>query len=249
LAKLLLEVTDLTVRYGEATAVDSVSLRVDEGERLIMLGRNGAGKTTLLHALSGLVPVASGTIVLDGRELTGTPAHVIPRYGVAHVSEGRRVFPTMSVRDNLFSGGAWIDKARREELYEQSIALFPRLGERLRQAAGTLSGGERQMLLIARGLMLDPRLLLLDEASQGLAPVVVDEMLAAVERISRLGVSTLIVEQNTRVLQLAGRVLILNTGRLTAAGYSSEDGILERVRDIYLEQSPSRSNTAPGSQA
>jgi len=238
LARPLLEVSDLGVRYGQATALDGISLKLDRGERVILLGRNGAGKTTLLNALSGMVPVARGSAKLNGESILDRPAHAIVRRGVAHVCEGRRVFPTMSVRDNLYSGGGWIAKVRRNELHEQAMELFPRLRERHRQDAGTLSGGERQMLLIARGLMLDPTVLLLDEASQGLAPVVVDEVLAAVERISALGVATLIVEQNTRVLQLTGRVLIMSTGRLVFSGHSTEDGILDQVRQAYLDEAP-----------
>jgi branched-chain amino acid transport system ATP-binding protein len=240
LAKPLLEISGLTVRYGQATALSDISVTIGKGERVILLGRNGAGKTTLLNALTGMVPVAKGEIDLDGTSVFGKPVHAIVRRGVAHVGEGRRVFPTMSVQDNLLSGGAWIRPSRRRELLEQSLELFPRLGERLRQRSGTLSGGERQMLLLARGLMLDPVLLLLDEASQGLAPVVIDEVLAAVERISELGVATLLVEQNTRVLNLPGRVLILNTGRLVFSGHSTDKAILERVKDAYLDEAPIR---------
>lgn len=238
MAKPLLEVSGITVRYGGATALSDVSLNMAPGERVILLGRNGAGKTTLLNALSGMVSVAEGSIDLNGASVLGRPVHAIVRRGVAHVCEGRRVFPSMSVHDNLVSGGSWIRTTRRRELLEQSLDLFPRLGDRIRQTAGTLSGGERQMLLIARGLMLDPVLLLLDEASQGLAPVVIGEVLAAVKRISALGVATLVVEQNTRVLSLPGRVLILNTGRLVSGGHSTDDGILERVKNAYLDETP-----------
>ncbi|GII75995.1 ABC transporter ATP-binding protein [Sphaerisporangium rufum] len=238
MAKPLLEATDLGVRYGQATALDGVGLSLGPGERVIMLGRNGAGKTTLLNVLSGIVPAARGTVTFAGEPLLGRPAHAIVRGGLAHVCEGRRVFPTMSVRDNLFSGGGWIARHRRAELHDQAMDLFPRLRERYRQAAGTLSGGERQMLLIARGLMLDPKVLLLDEASQGLAPVVVDEVLAAVERISELGVAALVVEQNTRVLGLSGRVIIMSTGRLIFSGHSGDPGILDQVRQAYLDDAP-----------
>jgi branched-chain amino acid transport system ATP-binding protein len=236
LAKPLLEVSDLTVRYGEATALSEVSFDVQPGERVILLGRNGAGKTTLLNALSGLVAPAAGTVKLNGTSLLGRPPHTVVASGVAHVCEGRRVFPTMSVRDNLLSGGSWIKAPRRKELFEQSLELFPRLKERIGQTSGTMSGGERQMLLIARGLMLDPELLLLDEAFQGLAPVVIDEVLEAVEKISALGVATFLVEQNTRVLNLAGRVLILNAGRLVFSGHSTDEGILDRVKRAYLDE-------------
>jgi len=238
LAKPLLEVGGLTVRYGEATALRDVALTVETGERVILLGRNGAGKTTLLNAISGVVPIAAGTIEFGGVSVVGRPVHAVAAVGVAQVSEGRRVFPTMSVRDNLLCGGGWIGAARRRELFEQSLDLFPKLRERLAQDTGTLSGGERQMVLIARGLMLDPQLLLLDEAFQGLAPVVIDEVLAAVEKISELGVATLLVEQNTKALNLPGRVLILNAGRLVFSGRSTDPGILEQVKRAYLDEKP-----------
>jgi branched-chain amino acid transport system ATP-binding protein len=238
LGKPLLDVKGLTVRYGQATALVDVDLSLAQGERVILLGRNGAGKTTLLNALTGLTPVAEGSVTLNGEAVLGRASHQIARRGVAHVSEGRRVFPTMSVADNLLSGGGWITAARRKELLAQAIELFPKLGDRFRQTAGTLSGGERQMLLIGRGLMLDPVLLLLDEASQGLAPVVVDEVLRAVERISEFGVATLVVEQNTRALQLPGRVVILNTGRVVFTGHSTDAKILERVKSAYLDEAP-----------
>lgn len=241
--KPLLEVRGLSVHYGQARALVDVDLRLDRGERVILLGRNGAGKTTLLNALSGLVPIASGSALLQGEPVPQRP-HLAARTGIAHVSEGRRVFPTMSVRDNLVSGGSWIPRERRRKLLERSFELFPVLRDRMGQSAGTLSGGERQMLLIARGLMLDPRLLLLDEASQGLAPVMVDQTLDAVSRISELGVSTLVVEQNTRVLRLPGRVIILNTGRVAFEGHSQDPDILTDVRDAYLDE-PRRAPTAP----
>lgn len=238
MARPLLEVRDLTVRYGAATALREVTLSVGTGERVILLGRNGAGKTTLLNAISGAVQVAEGAIELDGKSIVGRPVHEVAATGIAQVSEGRRVFPTMSVRDNLLCGGGWIDAARRRELFDQALELFPKLRERLNQDTGTLSGGERQMVLIARGLMLDPQLLLLDEAFQGLAPVVIDEVLTAVAKISALGVATLLVEQNTKVLALPGRVLILNAGRLAFSGHSSDRGILEQVKRAYLDEQP-----------
>jgi branched-chain amino acid transport system ATP-binding protein len=238
LGKPLLDVKGLSVRYGQAAALVDVNISMAEGERVILLGRNGAGKTTLLNAVTGLAPIVEGSVTLGGESLLGRAPHQITRQGVAHVSEGRRVFPTMSVADNLWSGGAWITGARRKELLDQTIELFPKLGDRFRQTAGTMSGGERQMLLIGRGLMLDPALLLLDEASQGLAPVLVDEVLQAVERISELGVATLVVEQNTRALQMPGRVVILNTGRIVFTGHSTDPQILAQVKSAYLDEAP-----------
>lgn len=236
--KQLLDVKGLSVHYGQAAALVEVNLSLTQGERVLLLGRNGAGKTTLLNALTGLAPIVEGSVTLDGESLLGRAPHQIARRGVAHVSEGRRVFPTMSVADNLLSGGGWITGARRKELLDQTVELFPKLGDRFRQTSGTLSGGERQMLLIGRGLMLDPVLLLLDEASQGLAPVIVDEVLQVVERISELGVATLVVEQNTRALQLSGRVVILNTGRIVFTGHSTDAQILDRVKSAYLDEAP-----------
>lgn len=236
MVKPLLEISDLSVRYGEATALREVSLSLAPGERVILLGRNGAGKTTLLNAISGVVVPTLGGIEINGVSLVGMPAHKIVRLGIAHVGEGRRVFPTMSVRDNLLTGGSWVGRNARASLLAQVEGMFPKLADRRNQIAGTLSGGERQMLLIARALMLEPVLLLLDEASQGLAPVVVDELYSAVERISELGVSTLIVEQNTRVLKLDGRVMILNNGSLTEGGHSHDKGVLESVKAAYLDE-------------
>lgn len=243
MARPLLDVKDLTVRYGQATALSNIDLTVAAGERVILLGRNGAGKTTLLKAISGLVAIESGAVHLNGQDLGGRAVHAIAALGVAHVSEGRKVFPTMTVRDNLHAGGSWVARERRAELSTQVLDMFPRLSERSSQVAGTLSGGERQMLLIARALMLDPILLLLDEASQGLAPVVVDEVLAAVARIGELGVTTLIVEQNTRVLDLDGRVLILNNGQLSPGGHSRDHGVLERVKAAYLDEAVKAEDT------
>ncbi len=233
--KPLLEIESLTVKYGEAVAIADVSLNMAVGERLILLGRNGAGKSTLLHTIAGLVPPAAGQVWFEGVDVGGLPAYEIARRGVALVSEGRRVFPSMSVRDNLLVGGTWIPQETREESLETTLSLFPVLRERYAQLAGTLSGGERQMLLIGRALMLKPSLLLLDEASQGLAPRVVDEVLDVVERVGELGVSTLVVEQNTQALRLVGRVLLLNRGRLVFEGHSQDESILTKVRDQYLE--------------
>ncbi len=233
--KPLLDISALSVSYGEAVALSDVNLHMTAGERLILLGRNGAGKSTLLHTIAGLVPPAAGKISFKGVDVGKRPAYEMARCGVALVSEGRRVFPSMSVRDNLLVGGSWIPQGTRGETLEATLSLFPVLRERYAQFAGTLSGGERQMLLIGRALMLKPALLLLDEASQGLAPRIVDEVLDIVERIGEMGVSTLVVEQNTRALRLAGRVLILNRGQLVFEGNSKDESILAKVRDHYLE--------------
>lgn len=243
-AEPLLDIQSLSVSYGEAEAVSDIDLRIARGERLIVLGANGAGKTTLLSAIAGLVSAAAGRIRFNGAPIDGLRPHRIARMGVLLVAEGRRVFSSLTARENLHVGGDWIPPQERAEQLEQVLELFPRLGERMNQVSGTMSGGERQMLLIGRALMLKPKLLLLDEASQGLAPRVVDEVLDVVERIAEMGVSTLVVEQNTRALRLQGRVLILSRGRLTFEGRSDQPDILERVRQHYLEAAPAAPRVA-----
>lgn len=240
----LLDIEGLSVAYGEAEALSDIDLHMVRGERLIVLGANGAGKTTLLSAIAGLLPAAAGRIHVDGAPVGGLRPHQVARMGVLLVAEGRRVFPSLTARENLHVGGDWVSARERAEQLEQVLELFPRLGERMNQVSGTMSGGERQMLLIGRALMLKPKLLLLDEASQGLAPRVVDEVLTVVERIAEMGVSTLVVEQNTRALRLQGRVLILSRGRLTFEGQSDQPDILERVRQHYLEKAPAAPGTA-----
>lgn len=233
----LLEVEGLRVRYGGVEAVQGISLEVRQGEVVTLLGANGAGKSTTLRAISGLVSPAAGSIRFDGHELTRLPAHAIVELGVAHVPEGRKVFATLTVEENLNLGGYSRRRDRRavEEGRERVYALFPRLKERRHQLAGTLSGGEQQMLAIGRGLMAAPRLLLLDEPSLGLAPKLVIEIFRTIRAINEQGVTVLLVEQNARLaLRVAQRGYVLETGRLALGGDARELRENPQVQEAYL---------------
>jgi branched-chain amino acid transport system ATP-binding protein len=233
----VLEVSDLDVRYGNVAAVRGVCLRVGAGEIVAVIGPNGAGKTSMLRAISGLVPNAGGCILLDGCDVSRWKAHRVVTRGLAHAPEGRRLFPQMTVLDNLKMGGY-----RRRSGGEIRRALgtveryFPRLAERRSQLAGTLSGGEQQMLAIGRALMAEPRLLLLDEPSFGLAPLIVREIARIVRTINQEhGVSVLLVEQNARMaLGLAARAYVMETGRMVIDGPARELADSPHVRAAYL---------------
>ncbi|MFM8386245.1 MAG: ABC transporter ATP-binding protein [Planctomycetia bacterium] len=233
----MLRVDGLEVAYGAVRALAGVSLEVREGEIVTLVGSNGAGKSTTLRAISGLVPVRSGTIALEGRSLLGLPADRIVALGVAHSPEGRRVFTRLSVRENLEMGG-YLRRDRHEvaESLERAFTLFPRLREREAQAAGTLSGGEQQMLAIARALMSRPRLLLLDEPSLGIAPLLVQEIFREVVRINReLGTAILLVEQNAyAALGIAHRAYVLETGRIVLEGPAAGLRDHPQVKAAYL---------------
>lgn len=234
--KVLLEINNLNVAYGDAQALWNISLRVNEGESVTIIGPNGAGKTTLVNAVAGIIPTRSGHIILDGHDLTQAPAHQVCGLGVAVVPEGRRLFPQMSVRDNL-DMGSYIPNARahRDEMIERVYAIFPRLKERRRQLAATLSGGEQQMVAIGRALMARPRLLLLDEPSLGLAPVLVDDIFDVLTEINKAGVSVLMVEQNvSKALEFAARGYVLEQGRIVQAGAAETLLRDEHVRQAYL---------------
>jgi branched-chain amino acid transport system ATP-binding protein len=216
----VLEVRELDVTYGEVPALQSVTVRVAEGESVAVLGANGAGKSTLLRAISGLLRPRRGDIRLDDTRLDQLPAYEIAALGIAHVPEGRRVLPDMTVEENL-ELGAYLPKpkTRRKETLAWIYGIFPRLAERRRQRAGTLSGGEQQMLAVGRGLMLLPRILMLDEPSLGLAPIVVDMTFAKIAEIRRQGIAILLVEQNVqRALSLADRGYVLEGGRVVLEG-------------------------------
>ncbi|MCK9895674.1 ABC transporter ATP-binding protein [Frankia sp. AgB32] len=231
---MLLTLTDVEVAYGAVIALRGISLEVGEGEIVTLLGANGAGKTTTLRTVSGLLRPRSGEILLDGRPLSEIPAHDLVARGVSHVPEGRRVFPSMSVRENLLMG-AYRDRRHTREDLERVYGLFPRLQERIGQAGGTLSGGEQQMLAIGRALMSRPRLVLLDEPSMGLAPMVVQTIFEVIAEINRDGVAVLLVEQNAAsALRIAGRGYVLENGRVVLA--DSAAGLLadDRVRQAYL---------------
>ena len=232
----LLELRSVEVAYGDLPALRGVSVSVEAGETLSVVGANGAGKTTMLRAISGLLPPRSGQILLDGARLDTLPSHAIVERGVVQVAEGRKIFPSLTVLENL-EMGSYIPaaRARRREGLEQVFGLFPRLRERQRQAAGTMSGGEQQMLAIGRALMARPRVLMLDEPSLGLAPIVVKEIFRIIGEINRLGTTVLLVEQNTRqALALSRRGYVLENGRVVLEGSGAELLGNEHVKRAYL---------------
>jgi len=232
----LLEVETLSAGYGDIQVLWDVGLQVREGEIVCLVGANGAGKTTLLRALTGVVRTR-GRITFQGRPLAGRPTAAIARLGIAHVPEGRQLFPAMSVLDHLELGSAFVPGAweRRRETMEEVFVLFPRLGERLQQLAGTMSGGEQQMLAVGRALMTRPVLLMVDEPSLGLAPVLVQTLFAALRQINRRGVTVLLVEQNVRqTLLMADRGYVLENGRIVLTGSGPELLGNEHVKVAYL---------------
>ncbi len=232
----LLRVDGIEVGYGDLTAVGDVSLEVREGEAVALIGANGAGKTTTLRAVSGLLPLRRGRIEFEGQRLDGlTSAQIVAR-GIAHVPEGRQLFPTMTVLENLELGARTrASRSRRDESLGRVFDLFPRLRERSEQLAGTLSGGEQQMCAIGRGLMACPRLLMLDEPSLGLAPVMVKAIFEDLGRINVQGLTILLVEQNVlRSLQLAHRGYVLENGRVTRSGTGPELLASGHIKQAYL---------------
>lgn len=236
MSDLALELVDLRVAYGGIAAVKGISLDVKKGEIVALIGANGAGKTSTLKSIVGLVPAQSGSVRLFGKDVRGVPTHRIAAEGVALVPEGRAVFGSMSVRENLELGSFLKrDKKGQAERLERCVKLFPRLGERLEQEAGTLSGGEQQMLAIARALMGDPRLILLDEPSLGLAPKLVAQIFESIVAIAKSGITILLVEQNTRLsLETAERAYVLVTGNVVLSGRATELRADERIRAAYL---------------
>jgi branched-chain amino acid transport system ATP-binding protein len=233
---VLLSIQDLQVAYGNILALQGISVEVHEGEIVTLIGANGAGKSTLLRAISGVVPIRSGKITFSGIDLGSVPAHRIVEMGVAHVPEGRGIFANLTVLENL-TLATWSrkDRGNLQQEYGHVFDLFPRLRERQAQLAGTLSGGEQQMLAVGRALMTRGRLLLLDEPSMGLAPVLVREIFQRLREINAAGTTILLVEQNARqALKLANRGYVLETGRLTVAG--SADQLMDDpgVKAAYL---------------
>ncbi|MGC4090726.1 MAG: ABC transporter ATP-binding protein [Polyangiaceae bacterium] len=236
MSEAALEVKDLRVAYGGIAAVKGISLSVNKGEIVALIGSNGAGKTSTLKSIVGLVPAQSGSVRVFGNDVRGVPTHRVAAHGVSLVPEGRAVFGSMSVRENLELGSYLKRDAKgREQRLERCIGLFPRLGERLEQEAGTLSGGEQQMLAIGRALMADPQLILLDEPSLGLAPKLVGQIFESIVSIARGGITILLVEQNTRLaLETAQRAYVLVTGEVVLSGPASELREDARVREAYL---------------
>ena len=232
----MLEVRGVEARYGDARALWGVDIDVAAGEMVCLVGPNGAGKTTLVHTIAGLHPAAAGTIRVDGVDIASLPGHRVCHHGVATVPEGRRVFGHMTVRDNLLLGAYRRPaRARYRETEAQVYELFPRLKERTAQYAGSLSGGEQQMLAIGRALMARPRLLLLDEPSLGLAPVVVDEVFDAIAAVASTGVGVLLVEQDVeRALSTAGHGYLLIEGRIAASGPAQRLRETDEVRQRVL---------------
>lgn len=232
----MLEVEQLSVFYGAVEALRDVSLRVEEGELIGVLGANGAGKTTLLRSISGLVPIRSGAIRFGDTVLNGIPAHEIALRGITHVPEGRGIFAALTVEENLNLGGYGRPKKEVSQAKERAFTLFPVLRERRRQLAGTLSGGEQQMLALGRGLMRSPKIMLLDEPSLGLAPILVEEVFRTIREINRAErVAILLVEQNARkALGLVRYGYVLEIGKITIEGPAGKLQADERVRAAYL---------------
>jgi branched-chain amino acid transport system ATP-binding protein len=233
---MLLEVRDLAVFYEDIQALWGISFDVEQGEVVAILGSNGAGKTTTLKTISGLLRPRQGTITFDGQRLDKLPSHKIVEAGIAHVPEGRHLFPLLTVRENL-DMGSLVPRARSQRADSMAwvFELFPRLAERQQQLAGTMSGGEQQMVAIARGLMTRPRLLILDEPSLGLAPIVVQDVFRAVREINRTGVTVLIVEQNIQqALRLAARAYVIENGRIALSGTSEALLNDPQVHEAYL---------------
>ena len=232
----MLTVTDLSVNYGVIPALKKISFEVNEGEVIALIGANGAGTTTTLHTVTGLVQAASGKIEFEGTDITRVPAHKIVAMGMAHVPEGRRVFPEMTVLQNLMLGAyTRKDAAEKQASLEQVYRHSPRLKERVKQLAGTLSGGEQQMLAMGRALMSKPKILLMDEPSMGLSPILVSEIFNIIEEVSKEGTTVLLVEQNAKkALSIADRAYVLETGEISLTGSAKDLLSNDEIRKAYL---------------
>lgn len=232
----MLSIRGLNVFYGTIHALHDIDFEVNEGEIVTLIGANGAGKTTTLHTVSGILQPKSGEIKFLGKTITGVPANQIVEMGVGQVPEGRRIFANMTVIENLEMGAyTRKDKAQIKDDYEVVFTRFPRLKERIRQVAGTLSGGEQQMLAMGRALMSRPKLLLMDEPSMGLAPLLVKEIFSIIQDINKTGTTVLLVEQNANMaLSIANRAYVLETGKIVLSGKAKELAASEEVRKAYL---------------
>ena len=231
----MLKVTGLCAGYGDTEILHGIDITAEGGDVIAVLGPNGAGKTTLNNVLSGILAPVSGNICFDGEDITGASAAELVTRGLIHVPEGRRVFPNLTVLENLELGSYRRGREHREENLERIIAIFAHLRERLSQSAGTLSGGEQQMLAIGRGLMAEPKLLILDEPSLGLAPVMVDELFSLIRTINKQGLTILLVEQNVaRTLEIASRAYVIEQGYIALSGSAAELARNEDVRRSYL---------------
>jgi branched-chain amino acid transport system ATP-binding protein len=232
----MLEVKDLNLYYGAIHALKGISLTVKDGELVSLIGSNGAGKTSTLHAISGLLPISSGSLTLDGRDLRKVHPNKIINLGLAHVPEGRHVFARMTVEENLLMGAYIIrDSKKIMKNLEKVYSYFPRLRERYKQLAGTLSGGEQQMLATGRALMTDPSILLMDEPSMGLSPLLVKEIFSIIQTLHDSGITILLVEQNAKMaLAVSDRAYVLETGKISMSGPASKLANDDRVRKAYL---------------
>ena len=232
----MLEVNNLEVYYGVICALKGISFEVNEGEIVSLIGANGAGKTTMMQSVVGMIPKRSGSVVFDGHDITKMPSHKIVQLGMTQVPEGRRIFQELSVYENLLMGAYTIKnqqqfKADLESIYER----FPRLAERRNQIAGTLSGGEQQMLAMSRALMIRPKLLMLDEPSMGLAPILVDQVFSIIKELNDSGTTILLVEQNAnKALEISDRAYVLETGSIMLSGTGAELAQSDEVRKAYL---------------
>ena len=232
----LLEVNNLEVYYGVICALKGISFEVNEGEIVSLIGANGAGKTTMMQSVVGIIPKKSGSVIFDGKDISKTPCHKIVQLGMTQVPEGRRIFQELTVYENLMMGAYTV---RNQQQFEEDIDyvfnLFPRLKERRKQIAGTLSGGEQQMLAMSRALMIRPKLLMLDEPSMGLAPILVDQIFDIIKELHAAGTTILLVEQNaSKALEIADRAYVLETGSITLSGTGAELATSDEVRKAYL---------------
>ena len=232
----MLEIKNLQVNYGMIQAIKNVDFHVEEGEVVALIGANGAGKTTILHTVSGLLTPVQGSVIFDGTDITKIPGHKIVSMGMAHVPEGRRVFANLSVLQNLKMGAfTRKDKDEIEDSLQYVFSHFPRLDERRKQLAGTLSGGEQQMLAMGRALMSKPRIILMDEPSMGLSPIFVNEIFDIIQTVSKSGTTVLLVEQNAKkALSIADRAYVLETGKIVMEGKASELLDNEDIKKAYL---------------
>ena len=232
----MLHIENLQVYYGAINAIKGISFDVEQGEIIALIGANGAGKTTILHTITGLVPAKEGSIVFNGTELTKTPAHKIVSMGMAHVPEGRRIFQQLSVYENLMLGAfTRKDKAEIEDSLSNVFKRFPRLEERRTQIAGTLSGGEQQMLAMGRALMSKPKIIVMDEPSMGLSPIFVSNIFDIIQTIRESGTTVLLVEQNAKkALSIADRAYVLETGKISLSGAASDLINDDSVKKAYL---------------
>ncbi len=234
----MLEVKDLQVYYGVIQALKGISFEVEQGDVVALIGANGAGKTTTLHTITGLLPSKAGNITFEGTDITHVPGHKLVSMGIAHVPEGRRVFASLTVLQNLKMGAyTRNDKKEIEDTIEMIYKRFPRLKERKNQLAGTLSGGEQQMLAMGRALMSHPRLIVLDEPSMGLSPLYVNEIFDIIQEINKDGVTVLLVEQNAKkALSISNKAYVLETGNIVLSGDAKELMNNERVKKAYLSE-------------